>query len=328
MMLSVIIPVYNAASTIERCVGSIIGSAGPVDYEIILVDDGSKDESLEICSRIADCHPEVKVLHQDNAGAAAARNRGIAVAKGNYLAFVDSDDYVTPDFVTVIAKTVFGESFDILWFNIQYVDEDGKQLFKTDLEDAELSKRDFLSCFFGMNTSVGSMCSKVYRRAFIEEAQVTIDEKRVYGEDWDYNLRLGLASPRVRTISATLYNYVKYASVSTVTTRYYKADFDVYTECHLRLKKIASDNCLSYDIDENNELYAYNVLSLLVKLGRSELSESEKVSEYKRIVSDKAFHDALIHTCPSNRFMSKRQQFASLLLRFNLDSFAKQVLGI
>lgn len=94
MRLSVIIPVYNAEAYLEKCVESVM--AFPCEKEVILVDDGSTDRSPEIIDRLAISDERLKVIHQENKGVSAARNAGLDVATGDYVWFVDSDDYVIP----------------------------------------------------------------------------------------------------------------------------------------------------------------------------------------------------------------------------------------
>ena len=97
MKLSIIVPVYNVEKFLNKCLDSLIGQTME-DYEIILVDDGSKDASGRICDDYAERYPElVRVMHIDNGGQGRARNFGIDTAKGEYLGFVDSDDYLEPN---------------------------------------------------------------------------------------------------------------------------------------------------------------------------------------------------------------------------------------
>lgn len=117
-VISIIIPVYEAKDTLERCVGSLIDEELSGLYEIILVDDGSKDGSGDMCDAFAQRHPSiVRVLHQDNAGVSAARNAGINVAAGTYLAFVDADDYVTSSYLKSCLSTVLINNSDIILFD-------------------------------------------------------------------------------------------------------------------------------------------------------------------------------------------------------------------
>lgn len=93
--LSVIIPVYQSAATLERCLDSVLLQNVP-DMEVILVDDGSTDGGSQLCDRLADANPCVKVIHRENGGLSAARNSGIGIASGQWITFVDSDDELIP----------------------------------------------------------------------------------------------------------------------------------------------------------------------------------------------------------------------------------------
>lgn len=96
MLLSIIIPVYCVEHTLQRCVDSILQQSF-TDWELILVDDGSTDTCPTLCNKYAQIDKRIKVIHQENKGLSAARNAGIAIAKGKYITFVDSDDYVQAD---------------------------------------------------------------------------------------------------------------------------------------------------------------------------------------------------------------------------------------
>ena len=100
-IVSYIIPVYNVGPYLRECVDSCLGQNGNHDYEIVLVDDGSTDDSGAICDEYASSHDNVKVVHQPNAGLPAARNKGLSVATGQRVLFVDSDDFVSPDQLSV-----------------------------------------------------------------------------------------------------------------------------------------------------------------------------------------------------------------------------------
>ena len=93
LKISVIIPVYNAENYVSRCIESVLAQTYN-DWQMILVDDGSKDKSLEICQKYADADNRISVMHQENAGPGIARNAGIAEASGSYVVFIDSDDYI------------------------------------------------------------------------------------------------------------------------------------------------------------------------------------------------------------------------------------------
>lgn len=101
--ISVVVPVYNAQDHLERCVKGLFAQTYQ-NLEIILVDDGSKDKSGAICDHLAQRDSRVKVIHKQNGGVSRARNTGMEAASGEYLQFVDSDDMLSPDFCSIMAK--------------------------------------------------------------------------------------------------------------------------------------------------------------------------------------------------------------------------------
>ena len=103
MKLSIIIPVYRAEDTLERCIGSILQQSF-TSYELILVDDGSPDNSGEICDKYAALDSRIKVLHKKNGGACDARNKGLEMVTGEYLSIIDGDDWLEPDYVEYLLK--------------------------------------------------------------------------------------------------------------------------------------------------------------------------------------------------------------------------------
>jgi glycosyltransferase involved in cell wall biosynthesis len=102
--ISIIVPVYNSENTLDRCIQSILAQTWK-DFELILTDDGSDDSSLAICRRYAENDSRVKVFRQSHAGASAARNTGIRHSSGEYLMFVDADDFIEPEMLERFAAT-------------------------------------------------------------------------------------------------------------------------------------------------------------------------------------------------------------------------------
>lgn len=101
--ISVVIPVYNAEKYLEECVASVLAQSYE-SFEVILVNDGSRDASGAICDRLAATDDRIHVIHKDNGGAADTRNRGAREAKGNYIAFIDADDFVSPEYLSYLVE--------------------------------------------------------------------------------------------------------------------------------------------------------------------------------------------------------------------------------
>lgn len=128
-MISVIIPVYNVEEYLERCVNSVLKQTYN-DLEIILVDDGSTDNSGKICDELKNKDDRIIVIHKENQGLSASRNIGIEKATGEYITFVDSDDYILEDMYETLYKNLIRNDADISMCKYQYVKEQQKIDFR------------------------------------------------------------------------------------------------------------------------------------------------------------------------------------------------------
>lgn len=137
--VSIIVPVYQVEKYIRQCVDSILAQTF-TDFELILVDDGSKDKSGQICDEYARMDARVKVIHKENGGAADTRNRGMDQAVGNYVMFVDSDDYIAPTMLECLYRNMLNENADIATCNYLYFFEnDRKKDFATNVKSEVLT---------------------------------------------------------------------------------------------------------------------------------------------------------------------------------------------
>ena len=121
-MVSIIVPIYQAENFIDKCIGSIIRQSY-TNLEIILVDDGSTDNSLSICKSYAEQDNRIILMHTDNCGGAHARNVGLKHAKGDYIAFVDADDYLEQGFIKVLLHYIEKYNADIAECGYYYVEK-------------------------------------------------------------------------------------------------------------------------------------------------------------------------------------------------------------
>ena len=236
MNLSIIVPIYNVAPYLRKCVDSLLAQ-DISDYEIILVDDGSTDDSGWIADEIvrevkgerlevkgeenskADMlastpytlhpTPEVKVIHQSNAGLSAARNTGIAAATGDYIMFVDSDDYLQPNVLGTLMEQVERDNLDVLRFRYQNVRESGEAFapYKdmTNYNDYSLTPTDGLTF---LNERMGTQC---YAVQFIFRREIALQEQftpGIYFEDTDWTPRMLLRTERVASTELVVYNYL------------------------------------------------------------------------------------------------------------------------
>lgn len=207
-MISVIVPIYNSEKYLKKCIDSIKNQTYK-DLEIILVNDGSTDNSPKICDEYAKIDNRIKVIHQENGGLSAARNAGLKSASGEYITFVDSDDYIEDDTYEKVNSAIERFDSDLVFFREKSVDEQGRTIYiNGDTPTGkifEISKDDAAELIIGR--LINGMCDKVYKASVIND--IFFKEGYMYGEDFMYNL---LALTRVKTVSYV--DQIKYSYVS------------------------------------------------------------------------------------------------------------------
>ena len=212
--VSVIVPVYNVERYVGECIESIRGQSFR-DLEILLLDDGSTDGSGEICRRHAALDDRIRTYRHDNRGLGPTRNRGIRLAKGRYLAFVDSDDWIDPDHLRDLYGRAVETGADITEGEIVEV-WDGEvpetpchPLLGT--EDRTLSAANvrafFRDCFF-RNIYTASACGKLYDRSFVDRWGLEFgDNRTIFAEDQWFQLQALVRYPHISFVSGGRYRY-------------------------------------------------------------------------------------------------------------------------
>lgn len=205
--LSMIVPVYNVEDYLAKCLDSIIyPELG--DYEIILVNDGSTDASGEICREYAAGHPAlIRLIEQENSGLGAARNTGIDAAKGDFLAFIDSDDYLSPGALPEMLA-LLDESCDIVFFDLRSVTEEGKVL--KEIPGCALEGEFTLESYPELLFEMPSAWNKLYRRSLFTEHNVRYPA-RVWYEDMYATMKLYTLAGKMVSVRKCWHNYVQRA---------------------------------------------------------------------------------------------------------------------
>ena len=161
-MVSVIIPIYNCEKYLNECISSVLGQTYK-DFELILVDDGSTDNSLNICYEFAKKDSRIIVIHQENGGVSSARNKGLKNAKGEFITFVDSDDYVENDWLKMLLTAILANNADVSICGIKFDNKlrclcENNSLTKDELL-FELQKNGLLYSVFNKSTPLPMDCS-------------------------------------------------------------------------------------------------------------------------------------------------------------------------
>ena len=209
-VVSIIVPVYNAEKTIGRCIDSILNQTYK-EFELLLLDDGSTDSSGEICDTYARKDDRVHVIHKENSGVSDTRNQGIAMARGEYLQFLDSDDWITPDATGLFVRTATEHQCDMVIARFYRVigehvsqkgaiDEDGLMDRITYANKMMQKPADF---YYGV------LWNKFYRRSIIEKHQMKMDSSISWCEDFMFNLEYIRHARTIYAMKVPVYYYVK-----------------------------------------------------------------------------------------------------------------------
>ena len=208
--VSIIVPVYNAEKTIGRCIDSILGQQY-TDFELLLVDDGSKDGSGAICDSYALADSRVQVIHKENTGVSDTRNIGISRARGVYLQFLDSDDWITPDATKLLVEAAGEHNCDLVISDFYRVV--GERVSrKGDIdEDRVLTREEYAAHMMEQPADFyyGVLWNKLYRRDIVESHRLRMDPELSWCEDFMFNLEYIRHAQRFYALQVPIYYYVK-----------------------------------------------------------------------------------------------------------------------
>lgn len=208
-LVSVIIPVYNARESLKRCVDSARKQTHS-NLEILLVDDGSTDDSLELCLEYEAQDERIRVIHQENRGVASARNAALKQARGHYIQFIDSDDHVREEWTETLLKAVQKHHADLGVCSYYEVTEQGTAKTRFDF-DGTYGRSEYLEKMMGDPTDYyyGVLWNKMYRRSIIQKHSLQFEEKQQLGEDFIFNLQYLVFTEQLTMCEAPLYYYVR-----------------------------------------------------------------------------------------------------------------------
>ncbi len=259
-MVSIIIPVYNAEKTIRRCVDSVLNQEYK-DTELLLVDDGSTDLSGRICDEYARKDSRVSVIHKENTGVSDTRNLALERARGTYLQFLDSDDWISPDATSLMVRAA-GESGCDMVISDFYRVVGERVSHKGDIEPGGLLTREEFAGFMMEKPAdfyYGVLWNKLFRRALVEENGLRMDKTISWCEDFMFNLEYIRHTKTIYALHVPIYYYVKtkgsLASQGLSITKTIKMKSMVFSYYHDFYKSV-----LTEEDYEKNRLSVYRFL--------------------------------------------------------------------
>lgn len=218
--ISIIVPIYNVENYIRKCVDSILAQSFS-DFELLLIDDGSTDCSGTICDMYAHIDARVKVIHKENGGLSDARNTGIEAATGEYIGFVDGDDYILPNMYETLYKGIGESNADIATCGVKDIYQNTEKSHRLENEVWQFEKKEIMVNWITGQRILISICCKLVKASIMKE--VRFKRGKTY-EDCFMAADLMLRVNHMWATNSSLYCYVH--RTASITTRPYQEDKD------------------------------------------------------------------------------------------------------
>ena len=210
ILVSIIIPVYNAENYLHECIKSLINQTLN-ECEFIFVNDGSKDNSKNIIKNYQLNDKRIKLINQENQGVSVARNKGLSIAKGEYIGFVDADDSINLNMIEVLYNEISRYNLDLIMCNFESSLDGNKTISSPTLPTNRILNRRYIEenllIKFIDSDELNTVCTKLYRSSLIKSNNIQFPEKIELGEDGIFNLRYMIKAKNLKYVSYTGYYY-------------------------------------------------------------------------------------------------------------------------
>ena len=315
-MISVIIPVYNVEAFLRKCLDTIVGQTYK-DVEILLIDDGAKDKSGAICDEYAGKDDRIQVFHTENRGLSAARNLGIKHAKGEWIAFVDSDDWVELDMLESAVSVAERDHLDLVFWGYckEYADrsEEKKLIWaQSERYDEKQVREQLYRRLFGLvghelahpehMSSFNTVWGKLYRSSIIKENGITfVDTKLIGSEDQLFNAYV-MAHVKSALYIDRCMNHYRKNNEQSLTMGFNSGLFQKWQNLFDRMEEQIRQNNLPEIFSEAlSHSVALSIIGIGIAINNSALTPSEKKKELRRVIKNERYVKAF-KTMPTRYF--------------------------
>ena len=313
---SILVAAWNVAKTIDRCIGSVIDARKHHDIELVIVDDGSTDATAEICAGYVRTHPWIRLVRQENAGVAEVRNRLLREAAGTYLAFVDGDDAIEPDYFDVIDGKLRESNADIVVFGHNRIELSGRTSRRPNTQ-AELGRDDIarMQLRVAEHAPIFMLC---WARVFSTQLAdgFVFDPLIKLGEDTAFAIHLMARAGRALVIPDCLYNY--YETPGSASSAAYKPalleSFEAHYAARLRVHDWPAEGTADLAVLKASIALTYVEYVLMYLLNNVRyLPVGQQMAELKRIRHSLIYRDCIPDYARRSRFRGVRLLVASFI---------------
>lgn len=301
-LISIIVPVYNSQDYIKKCLNSIINQSYD-NIEIIIVDDGSNDKSLEIIKELALKDKRIIVLNQKNSGVSSARNKGMEIAKGQWISFVDSDDWIEKDYCQVMLDCANKYNADYVCCGYKRVYNNHIELINSDGKILEYKNSKYLLKLLNVQNCYGFCHMKLINKKIIKD--IKFNENIKVGEDALFNVELCNNCSKMIVVNKPLYNY--YFNSTSVVRKYDENYVTKYLNSMILMSEYI-DNMYSLDKSVLQNLYnyvAYHVLLIAVNYCYHPLNKNKKKS-LRNVCNNELFKKSIKNSNYDNMSITRK----------------------
>lgn len=246
--VSVVVPIYNAEKYISECIESIIYQTYK-NLEIILINDGSSDNSIKICKQYAKNDDRIKLIDDENHGVSYARNKGIEEATGKYIIFIDSDDVIKENYIDVLIKTINSDiNLDLAVCTYEEIGLDERIIFNLNSSDMSLLTGSLKKDYYLIKDFLNTPWGKLYKLNIIKRYKIMFPNEHSIGEDQIFNYKYFLHVENYRFINKPMYLYMHRDNISLTKIKNKESFYsDLF---NFKLKKIFLEKMNIKEIDE------------------------------------------------------------------------------
>lgn len=328
--LSIIVPVFNVEGYLKRALDSILMQSSPINYEIVLIDDGSSDNSGAICDEYQNNFSNVCVRHIENNGVSEARNLGISLSRGNYLYFMDPDDFLSDDFFEQICPNLNGK-WNVLCFGYNEIKENNNTILSCRSHSYQhlglLKKEEFRNDFIDLfkTDMMYNVWSRIYNKEFILKNNIKFPSRPI-GEDTLFNFQVYQHLDNILFIDSTLYNYIAGRSGSAL-TEFNPRRIEIQLDELQALQKLL-DQFQTEDDTLIQEIKTKIVVSAAFQISNLSLRVQEKIELLQSLVDNQAFESIFLgnrnQIIGSYKMLLRRKDISSYLRRLCIDLLASK----
>lgn len=283
IMVSIIVPVYNTAKFVEKTIQSILNQTY-TDWEVILIDDGSTDDSLTICEDMAKRNKKIRVYHQKNKGPAETRNVGIGLSRGEYLVFVDSDDELCRNFLYDMVEELEKNKADVVFCGLRRIC--GEKIIEQLYEEASYSRDEYyIASYDKTKFKTRSSCTAIYKKDVIVENNVLFPKDLICGEDSIFVQKfISYCSTNIITTNKCYYDYINQNPNSTTKNIFYDhymLEYQLYHEAYAK-----STDKLNFLNMTSQRYIDILIKEMICFVAYSSESFTKKMKQLNKIVKD------------------------------------------